>query len=96
MIHVLLGMLATCGLALAAPSLAVAEYPSSEKQMKLDDGMTMEQVEALLGKPDRVAQMTCGKEFEAWTCRVWTYGTGETLSVFFRRDKQGWVVNHWA
>jgi hypothetical protein len=56
----LLGMLTAWGLAVVAPSLAVAEYPSSDVQMELDEGMTMEQVQALLGKPDQVSSETCG------------------------------------
>lgn len=83
----------------AAPQRADAEYPSVEKQMKLDVGMTMEAVRALLGDPDAIDQATCGaKTAEPWPCRIWTFNGGEfrRFRVHFQKGDAGWVVNSWV
>jgi hypothetical protein len=80
------------------PLWAYAEYPSVEKQMKLDEGMTMEQVQALLGDPESTDHAVCGAGVgQPWQCRTWSYGQpGHRFQVVFRKDAAGWVVNSWS
>jgi hypothetical protein len=76
----------------AGPLCTYSEYPSVEKQMKLNEGMTMEQVRALLGDPDRTASKLC----EEGQCRLWTYeGPTRKFDVWFRPDKAGWLLTRW-
>ena len=86
-----------CALGLA-PRLASAEYPPVEKQLKLDDGMTMEQVRVLLGDPDSTDQAVCGAGVgQSWQCRTWNYGEpGRRFRVVFRKELAVWVVNSWS
>ncbi len=81
----------------AAPLRAYAEYPSVEKQMKLDEGMPMERVRALLGDPDSTDHAVCGAGLgKPWQCRTWTYGKlPHEFKVVFRKERAGWVVNGW-
>jgi hypothetical protein len=81
----------------AAPQWADAVYPTVEKQMKLDEGMPMDQVRALLGDPDSVDQDSCVVGPELMQCRTWNYGkSGHRFRVVFRKDAAGWVVNKWS
>jgi hypothetical protein len=83
----------------SAPLRAEAEYPSVKKQMKLDEGMTMEQVRALFGDPDSTDQTTCGAKTAApWPCRVWNFHGSEfrMFRVWFQKGSAGWMVNSWS
>jgi hypothetical protein len=69
-----------------------------ELALRLDDGMTTQQVlDTLNYRPNRVTQQTCGQDLGSpWACRQWVYSDGtHTLTVTFRRDLEGWVVNDW-
>jgi hypothetical protein len=86
-------LVVSCAL-VATPMWANAEYPSVEKQMKLDEGMTMEQLRALLGNPDRTEQSICSA---AESCRVWIYsGEVRRFRVVFRKGDSAWVVDSWT
>lgn len=80
--------------------LALGGYPSGAQQARLNDAITMSEVQAILGPPDRVDQATCGaKSGEPWTCRKWVYetdGNPRTFTVFFQETRRGWLVNSWS
>jgi hypothetical protein len=85
-------------LAVLVPAIAFAKYPSVQLQMKLQEGMTMQQVQKLLGEPDEVSSGTCGALTKnPWRCRIWTYkGSGYRIfHVTFSQADKGWVVNDW-
>jgi hypothetical protein len=67
--------------------------------MRLDTGMTIEQVVAVLGEPDDVEQMTCGsKTKEPWVCRSLVYRETDgyrRFDVVFQRVQGAWLVNGW-
>ncbi len=86
------------GVLVAAPLWADAEYPPAEKQTKLDVGMPMEKVRALLGDPDSIDEGACFAEGSQPTqCRTWNYGKpGRLFKVVFRKDHAGWVVHSWS
>lgn len=73
---------------------------------KLDEDLSMDEVERLLGEPTAITQETCGSDTPngGWSCRIWVYWIcdntecrGNTqYKVLFRRSKgPGWVVNSW-
>jgi hypothetical protein len=59
---------------------------------KLDDGISMEAVERLLGQPVETAQQTCGQETAngAWTCRIWRYSVCDTVDADGRCSRDSW------
>jgi len=78
----------------AAPQRADAEYPSVQKQMKLDAGMTLDEVRTLLGDPDATEQSACAA---AVACRTWIYrGDVRRFRVMFQKVDAGWVVSSWS
>jgi hypothetical protein len=81
-----------------APGLGGAEYPSKETMLKLNEGMTMDQIKGLLGPPDSTSSLTCGSTTPSpWPCRLWSYDSrGHRLMVFFAKVGDAWVVNHWS
>jgi hypothetical protein len=82
------------------PTIAFAEYPSVQLQMKLQEGMTMAEVQKLLGNPDEVSSGTCGAATaHPWRCRSWTFKKSgrefPRFSVTFAESGNGWVLNDW-
>lgn len=71
----------------------LAGAPSKEQMLKLEEGMTTEQVTALLGQPDATESGTCGQATKKpWPCRTWRYGW---FRVLFQAHGKAWVVNGW-
>jgi len=81
-----------------APGLGGAEYPSAETMLKLNEGMTMDQIKGLLGSPDSVSSAVCGgASGKPWQCRTWKYeGKGNQLTVTFQKVGETWRVNSWS
>jgi hypothetical protein len=80
-----------------APGLGGAEYPSKETMLKLNEGMTMDQIKGLLGTPDSVSSAVCGgASGKPWQCRTWRYeGEIHRLDVTFGIDGKTWRVSSW-
>jgi hypothetical protein len=73
-------------------------YPSLS--LRLNPGMSEQQVINLLGQPKKSDLTTCGQDVgKPWQCKLWTYGFpfGNGLTVSFRQEDLtgGWVVNNW-
>lgn len=90
--------LALMVLAIAGP--AWADYPSGRQQMRIEIGMTQDDVLRFLGAPDRVEQQTCGQNTrKPWSCRIWRFESADTpgrsFSVYFGRIDGAWLVNNW-
>lgn len=85
-------------LALMVGTAAWAKYPSAQQQLKLDEGMTMQEVLDLLGEPDSTESSTCGTATKKpWPCRTWEYrGGGRFFRVLFQQDGKYWTVNSWT
>ena len=81
-----------------APGLGGAEYPSAETMLKLNEGMTMDQIKGLLGTPDSVSSHTCvTKTNELGPCRVWKYQSrGHLRTVTLEKVGDTWVVKEWS
>jgi hypothetical protein len=81
-------------------SLSLAD--AQDKAIKLEIGISREQVLALLGHPDETAIKTYGsKTPNPWTGEVWTYRwslenyTAKRLEIIFEQSKGSWIVNSW-
>ena len=73
-------------------ALLTAE-PSKEQMLKLEEGMTTEQITALLGQPDATESGTCGQATKKpWPCRTWRYGW---VRVLLQAHGPAWVGNGW-
>lgn len=74
-------------------------FSAGSASLRLEDGMTMQQVATAIGyRPSSAQETTCGANVgPGWTCRVWMFngGLSNTLQVIFRLDGGTWVVNGW-
>jgi hypothetical protein len=74
------------------------QFDPGALSLKLDQGMTTQQVIAALNyRPNSAEQETCGSSTSSpWSCRVWIFTDGTRgLKVLFRNEGGAWVVNSW-
>jgi hypothetical protein len=90
----------TLWLSIVTTIIALAGCTSVPEQasLKLNDGMTMQEVSSAIGAPDSTGAMTCGSATPApWSCRLWKYSDeSHSLTVMFRNDGGVWRVNNWS
>jgi outer membrane protein assembly factor BamE (lipoprotein component of BamABCDE complex) len=81
---------------------------AQDKSLKLEPGMTQDEVALLLCKPDETSVETFGTQTtRPWNGFVWIYHWGpriwrfdgknphNTLTIFFEKRLDNWVVNTW-
>jgi hypothetical protein len=73
---------------------------AQDKALKLQPGMTQDQVQALLGRPDETAARTYGSQTpRPWNGIEWTYRWGgwraKRLQIVFEHGTESWLVNSW-
>ena len=87
-------------LAWMPPAGAQASLAQAERNaVDLKQGMTLEEVQKLLGKPKRTALKNTSNAVEAWQGTLqWTYvwSPDRTLQVVFAaKTPEQWFVNSW-
>lgn len=81
---------------------------AQDKALKLEPGLTQDEVTLLLCKPDETSARTFGTETpKPWNGIVWIYHWGpgirwfdrpnphDTLTIVFEKGANAWVVNSW-
>lgn len=97
--HTVLGLLALLFLSGCAKKHPEFTQPAV---LRLEVGMTTDQVQALFGAPDEIRMTTCGQETKggAWSCLVWTYEMGgdfglDTNDLFFNAEVSPPRLSSW-
>lgn len=82
------------------PGAAYArQFDPGALSLKLNQGMTMQQVISALGyRPNSAEQDTCGTSTpQPWPCRIWIFGNVYSqLRVYFANVNGVWMVNNWS
>jgi hypothetical protein len=58
-------------------TLSTSTLPSSfttENIMKVEQGMSSDEILAMFGEPKNIRAAVCGKSPDQWTCTTWEYG----------------------
>jgi outer membrane protein assembly factor BamE (lipoprotein component of BamABCDE complex) len=77
-------------------------HDAQDKALKLEPGMTQDDVILLLGKPDETSAGTYGTQtVKPWNGITWYYRWGtnllnsKVLNISFEKSSDAWVVNSW-
>ena len=71
-------------------SLSFNSTFSTEKVMKLENGMTSDEIVQMFGNPNSVRTAVCGKDHgQAWDCTFWEYGKFGSGYASFTFQKMG-------
>lgn len=84
--------------AMSADEADAHQFDPGALSLKLEEGMTMQQVIQRLGyRPNTTTQETCGSSTpNPWSCRTWTFGdSNRRLVVFFHNIEGQWLVDAW-
>ena len=83
----------------AAPNAVAQQFNPGSLSLRLNQGMTEQQVEGALGyKPNSAQLTTCGGNTpRPWQCLIWTFGSSmQNLTVLFENVSGIWMVSSWT
>ena len=73
---------------------------STDKVLKVRQGMTSQDIIKMFGKPRNVSQAVCGSSVgEPWTCTTWEYGyseMGESAKFTFSGESENLILNSFS
>lgn len=73
---------------------------STEKVMKVRQGMSSNEILEMFGKPKNVSQSVCGTATgNPWTCTTWEYGEhgwGDRASFTFSGESENLILNNFS